>query len=123
MTLRELSSFMLSLGARNAMNLDGGGSSAMWVNGLVVNQPSDGSERVIADALVVLPGADPGEVALGTAPALPTQRATAASRTAGWSLESNDPAGTGGLTAALLHQGAFLPPELRRTAVAYDKAH
>lgn len=123
MTLRELSSFMLSLGARNAMNLDGGGSSAMWVNGLVVNQPSDGSERVIADALVVLPGADPGEVALGTAPALPAQRATAASRTAGWSLESNDPAGTGGLTAALLHQGAFLPPELRRTAVAYDKAH
>ena len=122
MTLRELSTFMRSLGARNAMNLDGGGSSVMWVNGLVVNRPSDGFERNVATALVVLPGADPEQFTVGAAPALPPQRAAlqATRLAAGWSREAADPAGTGGLSSALLHAGAFLPIELRRTAQAYD---
>ncbi len=122
MTLRELSTFMRSLGAVNAMNLDGGGSSVMWVNGLVVNRPSDGFERNVATALVVLPGAAPGRLAAGTAPALLPRRAAlvAAQRSAGWSREAADPAGTGGLSSTLLHAGAFLPIELQRTARAYD---
>jgi hypothetical protein len=44
---------MLSLGAYTAINLDGGGSTDMSIRGMVVNSPSDGSERPIADALIV----------------------------------------------------------------------
>jgi hypothetical protein len=47
---------MLSLGCVSALNLDGGGSSALWVRGVdgVVNRPSDGTERAVANAVVVL---------------------------------------------------------------------
>jgi hypothetical protein len=53
MTLLDLASFMQKLGAVDAMNLDGGGSSDMVVKGRVVNKPSDGRERKVGDALVV----------------------------------------------------------------------
>lgn len=54
MTCNELASLMVDLGAHDALNLDGGGSSAMWVRGVgVVNRPSDGSERVVANHLAV----------------------------------------------------------------------
>lgn len=54
-TMVELADFMTALGAENAINLDGGGSSAMYTrNGTgamgVVNEPSDGSERKVANA-------------------------------------------------------------------------
>jgi|GEM_PF-4150087 len=45
---------MQHLGAVDAMNLDGGGSSAMVVHGQVVNKPSDGIERPVSDALLVM---------------------------------------------------------------------
>src|SRR5205823_56863 len=46
MTLAELATFMSDrLNACWAMNLDGGGSAAMWVNDHIVNRPSDGVER------------------------------------------------------------------------------
>lgn len=52
---RELSALMLELGAWNATNLDGGGSSTMWVKGRgVVNTPSDGVERVVGNHLAVI---------------------------------------------------------------------
>ncbi|MEO3872477.1 phosphodiester glycosidase family protein [Nonomuraea sp. B12E4] len=51
----EAAQFMRWLGAVNAINLDGGGSTAMVVSGKVVNKPSDGKERGIGDALLVLP--------------------------------------------------------------------
>ncbi|GII78173.1 hypothetical protein Sru01_31550 [Sphaerisporangium rufum] len=51
----EAAELMMWLGARQAVNLDGGGSSAMVVKGKVVNTPSDGSERGVGDALLVLP--------------------------------------------------------------------
>lgn len=55
MTLAELAGFMRSrLGVCSAMNLDGGGSSAMWVGDRIVNQPSDGRERRVADHLAVV---------------------------------------------------------------------
>jgi exopolysaccharide biosynthesis protein len=54
MTLREAALLMRSLGARDALNLDGGGSTTMVVRGEVVNRPSDpGGERPVSDALVV----------------------------------------------------------------------
>ena len=55
MTLEELTELMLSLDCRYAINLDGGGSTTMFLNGSVVNSPSDVSgERPVADALMVL---------------------------------------------------------------------
>lgn len=53
-TLEELASFMLSLGAVDAMNFDGGGSTEMIVDGDIVNKPSDQRERLIGSALVVV---------------------------------------------------------------------
>jgi Phosphodiester glycosidase len=55
-TLREGARVMRSLGARDALNLDGGGSTAMAVRGRVANLPSDpGGERRVSDVLLVLP--------------------------------------------------------------------
>jgi hypothetical protein len=54
MTCAELATLLKGLGAYHAVNLDGGGSSAMFVAGQgVVNRPSDGSERVVGNALAV----------------------------------------------------------------------
>lgn len=50
--LEDAVELMAHLGAVDAMNLDGGGSSTLVVNGLVVNQPSDGSPRAVSDAVV-----------------------------------------------------------------------
>jgi hypothetical protein len=56
MTLFEAARLMRSLGARDALNLDGGGSSTMTVRGEVVNRPSDrGGERRVSNAVVALP--------------------------------------------------------------------
>lgn len=55
MTCDQLATLMQGLGAYTAMNLDGGGSSALWVDGEgVINDPSDGSERVVSNHLAVL---------------------------------------------------------------------
>lgn len=55
MTLAELAELMSDeLGACTAINLDGGGSSTMWVGDKVVNRPSDGVERPVADHLGVV---------------------------------------------------------------------
>ena len=60
-TLGELRKILRDLGAVDALNLDGGGSSEMVVEGEVVNRPSDGHERRITSAVLILPGPDPGE--------------------------------------------------------------
>lgn len=55
LTLAKLARFMKDeLGTCAAINLDGGGSSAMWVSDAIVNQPSDKSERRVADHLAVV---------------------------------------------------------------------
>jgi exopolysaccharide biosynthesis protein len=54
--LNELAELLLELGATDAMNLDGGGSTTMFVNGKVVNKPSDKEgERNVSDAILVFP--------------------------------------------------------------------
>jgi len=69
MTLRELQALMLTLGATEALNLDGGGSTTMVVRPpgtgdlLVVNMPSDGSERPVGNALLVTSTAPPAALA------------------------------------------------------------
>ena len=55
MTLLELALFMQEWGAVDAMNLDGGGSSEMVINGKILNKPSDGRERSVGDAVVIVP--------------------------------------------------------------------
>jgi len=53
-SLQDLAEYLLSLGATDAMNLDGGGSTTMYLDGKVVNTPSDKEgERKIGDAIVV----------------------------------------------------------------------
>lgn len=62
MTLRELASLMLALGASQALNLDGGGSTTLVLadpdsSGMlrVANRPSDrGGERTVGNALAVV---------------------------------------------------------------------
>ncbi len=54
MSLQELAEYLFSLGAVDAMNLDGGGSTTMFLDGKVVNTPSDKEgERKIGDAILV----------------------------------------------------------------------
>jgi hypothetical protein len=64
-TMVELADIMTALGAENAINLDGGGSSAMYTRTAsgamgIVNEPSDGGERQVANSFgVVYHGALP----------------------------------------------------------------
>ena len=60
MRLDELAEELIALGAVEAMNLDGGGSSTMVVNDAVRNVPSDGPERPVSDALLVFSVSDLG---------------------------------------------------------------
>lgn len=63
MTLTELASFMKLMHCRDAINLDGGGSTTMWIGGKpfngVVNMPCDNKkfdhegERAVSDILVI----------------------------------------------------------------------
>ena len=55
-TLAEAARTMRALGASDAVNLDGGGSTTMTVRGAVVNRPSDpAGERAVSNAVVALP--------------------------------------------------------------------
>ena len=114
-TLVKLAKVMRDLGAVDALNLDGGGSSTMVVRGKVMNVPSDGRERKVSSAILVLPGADLGE-AVGPSAARPL---AAAPETPGaGERATSDPASTGGLLEAMV-EGTFgapteLSPRLRR---------
>lgn len=52
-TLQDLANLMIAKGCQQAINLDGGGSSALWVAGGIVNYPSDGRERPVANAFAL----------------------------------------------------------------------
>lgn len=68
MTIPELTNFLIDLGAKDALNLDGGGSTSMWIRNMtdngIVNYPSDNlqfdheGERGIANALLILPSSN-----------------------------------------------------------------
>ena len=57
LSLYELATFAASLGAKTVYNLDGGGSSTMYFNGNVVNNPTtngwDISERGVSDIVYI----------------------------------------------------------------------
>ncbi len=56
MNLFETQKYLLSLGCIDAINLDGGGSSLMWIkNKGIVNTPSDiNGERAVSNALLLI---------------------------------------------------------------------
>lgn len=49
----EVANILHDLGCVEAINLDGGGSTCMLVNGIETIQPSDGSQRAIASAVML----------------------------------------------------------------------
>ena len=53
-TLTEFAELFVKYGAKEAVNFDGGGSSAMVVGGKLQNSPSDGEERRVGSALAVM---------------------------------------------------------------------
>ncbi len=56
LSLYELATFIQSLGVKTAYNLDGGGSSTMYFNGEVVNNPTTGGsirEREVSDIVYI----------------------------------------------------------------------
>jgi len=54
LSIEELRSVVRHLGARDAINLDGGGSSTLVINGKLASHPSDASgEREVGDAVVL----------------------------------------------------------------------
>lgn len=60
MNFAEMADFLLSIGGWNAVNLDGGGSTAMVIDGIVVNRPSDRTgERAVANTLMVIEADSP----------------------------------------------------------------
>ena len=56
MSFTELQGLSRRLGLRSVVNLDGGGSTTMWVGGRIANHPSDpGGPRKVGDAILVVP--------------------------------------------------------------------
>ena len=93
MSLRELAELFVGLGARSAINLDGGGSTTMVIDGTIVNRISDPQERRVPTALLVLraaPAVPPVEAALAP-------EAEAAGQRADLDAAAADPGSTGGL--------------------------
>lgn len=134
MTLQEFAGLFERLGADWALNLDGGGSTTLAINGEVVNRPSDrfsdgsyGRERAVSSALVVLPGADPGEATdpvsdspLSLDGSGDLRGRVDVSEVPRWLLNRRaaravvmDPASTGGMLDAMMRAGYDLTPDLR----------
>ena len=53
-TLKDMMGIFMALGAVTAMNLDGGGSSCMVVNDVVINDPSDGYVRPVGNGCLLV---------------------------------------------------------------------
>ncbi len=61
MSLPELAQAMVGLGCTDAVNMDGGGSTTLWVRGALANSPSDGRERPVANGLLIFSTAPKGD--------------------------------------------------------------
>ena len=53
LTTAQVAKTLKGLGCTEALNLDGGGSSCMLVNGKQTIKPSDGKERAVLDACYI----------------------------------------------------------------------
>ncbi|NGP43777.1 phosphodiester glycosidase family protein [Bacillaceae bacterium SIJ1] len=52
-SLEEVQNKLLSFQVKDAFNLDGGGSSAFYYNGQLMNKPSDGQERKVPSHILI----------------------------------------------------------------------
>lgn len=53
LTTNQLAEYMLTLNCQTAYNLDGGGSTTIYFNGKILNNPSDGFERPVSDIVYI----------------------------------------------------------------------
>lgn len=58
LTLNELGQELLKLGVKDAVNLDGGASSEMIIDGKIVNSPSAGRERMLPSGFIIKSATD-----------------------------------------------------------------
>lgn len=124
-TLVELAQIMRGLHATFALNLDGGGSSTMVVKGKVMNDPSDGKQRKVSSAVLVLNGPDAQEE-LGAEQTRPARPLPGGVIEAAGLAALLDPGSTGGLLQAMA-AGTFgprvrLPAELRRALRTFESS-
>lgn len=54
-SLERLQDKLIELGVKEGYNLDGGGSSAMYYNGALLNKPSDGNQRPVVNNILIMP--------------------------------------------------------------------
>jgi hypothetical protein len=101
MSLRELAELFVGLGAQAAINLDGGGSTTMVLDGTVVNRVSDPQERRVPTAVLVLAGPTPPVPPALPPPAALARRADQAAQQTDLESIAADPGSTGGLLGRL----------------------
>jgi hypothetical protein len=68
LTLARLAEEMKKLGCVEAMNLDGGGSETLVLDGRAINHPSDGRERRITSIFAIVPASSENRPAAATTP-------------------------------------------------------
>lgn len=117
MRLYELARYFVRRNVERAILFDGGGASEMWINGRVVNTPSDGRERPLVNALLLFRGDDGG----APAPFVPFSTSTlrAGATEPGpdpFARAASDPGSTGGLADFLDRRGARVPTWTERVA-------
>lgn len=132
-TLDELADLMLSRGAVNAINLDGGGSTTLAVRqpgdatATVANTPSDGRERAVTNSIQVVSSAPTGPLAiLSIDPpnASVFERGTVAYRLIGQDAAYNPvPLGPGEVSWAVDGPVGTIDPTGRFTATAAGSAN
>ena len=93
MSLRELAQLFVRLGASDALNLDGGGSTTMVIGREVQNSPSDGPERPVSSALVLRAGSRPS----GSFSTTATRSGPVVRHPDAEARQLSDPGSTGGL--------------------------
>jgi len=59
MSYPEMAALAKEYGCTEAVELDGGGSSTLWAMGKILNSPSDGKPRPIANGLILFPAPTP----------------------------------------------------------------
>lgn len=73
-SLPELSAIMKRLGAVDAINLDGGGSTTLSYRGSVINSPSGGIQRTVANGVLVFAKQPQNEEVSGLSILVPAQQ-------------------------------------------------
>ncbi len=128
MTPVEFAQLFQYLGATSALNLDGGGSTTMWVRGRLVNRYSEEAERPVGSAILVvpqvpMPAPSPSPTPTATPTPEPTQLGTLSLDTAASTCDQlRDPGSTGGLLDHLARENGgvtYFGGRLRRALEVY----